>query len=197
MPHQQWIFTNNFDIPFGRGRKWGANSNRFVDALLGGWNLSAIVTYYSGLPFTPTIGSYPSGFGQPYTGPNSVPDVGSGSAYAPTKNRNTWIVTETPAQLIAGSGPFKLPAPNAFGNYPINTLYGPQFINLDSSLMKQFSVTERVKFTLRMDATNTLNHANLGLPSNNVTNVGAEQITNIAGGNYTMRRLQYSGTISF
>ncbi len=92
VPHQQWVLANNLDIPFGKGRKFGANTNRFVDAILGGWNFSGIFTYYSGLPFMPNIGSYPAGAGQPYTGPNSVPNVGSGSPYAANPNRNEWIV---------------------------------------------------------------------------------------------------------
>jgi len=212
VPHQQWVLANVYDVPFGKGRHWGANSNKLVDGVFGGWQVSGIFTYYSGIPFMPNIGSYPSctdftattcpaadSTGQPYTGPNSVPDVGSGSPYTSTQNRYTWIVTETPQQLVAGQGPFKLPAPNTFGNYPIDTLIGPQFVNLDASLMKVFSFTERFKFQLRMDATNSLNHTNLSTPSNNVTGGTAEQITNIAfnGNGYTMRRLQFSGTLSW
>ncbi len=189
VPHQQWVLANNLDIPFGKGRKFGANSNRFVDAILGGWNLSGIFTYYSGVPFMPNIGSYPSGAGQPYTGPNSVPNVGTGSPYAANPNRNQWIVG-------GFGGPFVLPAPNTFGNYPINSLYGPQFVNLDATIMKQFSISERMKFTLRLDSTNALNHTNLAGPNNDITSGSVGQITNIAfnGNGYTMRRLQYSGT---
>ncbi len=188
-PRQQWTFAGNYDIPFGRGRKFGTNTNRFVDALLGGWNLSGIFTYYSGLPFYPTLDSYP---GKPYTGPNSVPDKGSGNPYAASKNRNAWIVG-------GFGGPFLQPAPNAFGNYPINSLYGPLFVNVDASIMKQFSITERFKFTLRMDATNALNHTNLGPPNADVQSANAGQITNIAFSNNqgSMRRVQYSGVISW
>ncbi|MGA8027288.1 MAG: carboxypeptidase regulatory-like domain-containing protein [Bryobacteraceae bacterium] len=199
MPHQQYVLANNYNIPFGKGRHFGTNSNRFVDAVFGGWNLGAIFTYYTGIPFMPNIGSYPAGTGQPYTGPNSVPDVGSGSPYTSTQNRYTWIVTESQAQLIAGTGPYKLPAANTFGNYPVNTLIGPQFVNVDANIAKIFSLTERFKFQLRLDSTNALNHTNLGGPSNNVTGGTAEQITNIAfnGNGYTMRRLQYSGTLTW
>jgi hypothetical protein len=190
-PLQQWVLAPNYDLPFGRGRKYGTNVNRFVDAVLGGWNLSGIFTYYSGRPFYPTLNSYP---GQPYTGPNNVPNKGTGSPYAPNKNRNAWILPDPNL-----TGPFVAPAPNTFGNYPINKLYGPQFVNFDASVMKQFSLTERIKFTLRMDATNALNHANLDLPNNNVQSANAGQITNIAfnGNGYTMRRVQYSGVFTF
>ena len=69
-----------------------------------------------------------------------------------------------------------LPASETFGNYPINTLYGPQFVNLNAAIMKTFSITERTKFILRMDAANVLNHTNLGMPNNDVTSPSAGQI---------------------
>ena len=192
-PRQQWVLAGNYDIPFGRGRKFGANSNRIVDAIAGGWNFSTIFTYYSGRFFTPSLNDYSAGSGgQPYTGPNQVPDKGTGSPYAPNKNRNQWIVG-------GFGGPFLVPAPNTFGNYPVNSLVGPQYVNLDASIMKVFSITERFKFTLRMDATNSLNHTNLDNPNANVQSGNAGQITNIAfnGNGATMRRLQYSGVISW
>lgn len=196
VPHQQWVLANNYEIPFGKGRKFGANSNRIVDAIAGGWNLSGIFTYYSGIPFMPSIGSYPSGTGQPYAGPNQVPNVGSGSPYSSQNNRNQWIV---PWVNNGATGPYLLPAPNTFGNYPINTLIGPQYSNLDFSIMKQFSITERIKFMLRMDSTNFLNHTNLSTPNNDITSPSAGQITNIAfnGNGGQMRRLQFSGTLNW
>lgn len=208
IPHQQWVFSGFYDIPFGHGRKWGSNVNKFIDGVFGGWNLSSIFTYYTGTPFMPSIGTYPSTYangtatGQPYTGPNNVPDVGTGSPYTTTQNRNGWIVTEPQATLLAGTGPFALPAPNTFGNYPINTLIGPRFINTDASIMKQFNIKERLKFTLRMDATNAFNHTNLGLPDNSsnpdITSPTGGVITTTAfSGLYNMRELQYSGTFTW
>lgn len=187
MPHQQITVSQNFDIPFGRGRRWGNHVNRFVDLALGGWNVSGITTWYSGLPFRPTIGSYA---GQPYNGPSDRPDVGSGSPYAPNKNRNQWI-------LGIASGAYAIPAPNTFGNWPINNLYGPQFIDQDMSLMKQFSLTERLKFTLRADARNVFNHTNLGMPDSGIQDSNVGQITGLGYGGGNMRLLQYSGTINW
>lgn len=193
-PHNQVVLAQNYDIPFGRGRKFGTNVNRFVDAVLGGWNISGITTYYSGFPFRPTIENYGTGQNaptKPYTGPTDRPNIGTGSPYSSTQDRNQWIVG-------LGSGAYTLPASNTFGNYPINTLYGPKFINQDASLMKVFSMTERLKFTLRVDTTNTFNHTNLGMPNADIQSGNVGQITQTAqGGNYNMRRIQYSGTINF
>jgi hypothetical protein len=189
MPHNQIVLAQNYDIPFGHGRKFGANTNKLVDFVLGGWNISGITTYYSGMPFMPTIENYGTAT-KPYTGPNNRPDMGTGSPYSTTQNRNQWIVG-------LGSA-YTLPASNTFGNYPINTLIGPQFINQDLSLMKQFALTERFKFSLRADSTNTFNHTNLGLPNADIQSGSVGQITGTAqGGNYNMRQLQFSGTINW
>ena len=190
IPHQQFTAAQNYDIPFGRGRKYGAQLNRAIDFALGGWNISGITTFYSGIPFNPTIGSYPAGYARPNAGPNDRPDKGGADPYAGAKgNRDQWFVGGL-------GGAFKLPAPNTFGNYPINQLYGPHFINQDLSLAKSFAFTERYKFTLRADATNAFNHANLGTPNNNITDPHAGQITSLVG-QYQMRRLQFSGSINF
>jgi hypothetical protein len=186
IPHQQWTFIQNFDIPFGKGRKFGSNANAAVDFILGGWNISGITAYYSGIPFMPTV-SYA---GAPYNGPNNRPNVGNGSPYPSNQSRNQWI-------LPLSSGAYTLPSPGTFGNYPINTLIGPHFIDQDVTLQKVFSITERLKFTLRTDARNVFNHTNLGTPNNNTQSSNVGQITGLAFGGANMRLLQYSGTISF
>lgn len=194
MPHQQFTLAQAWTIPFGRGRKWGSNSNRLVDGVLGGWNLSGITSIYSGIPFMPTIENYGSN-AQPYTGPNNRPDVGSGAVYAANPNRNQWIVG-CPAGNCT-TGPYLFPASNTFGNYGVNTLYGPWYYDQDVSLAKTFSLTERMKFTLRGDARNAFNHTNLGLPNADVQSSTVGQITSTAFGGGGMRLLQYSGTISW
>jgi hypothetical protein len=190
IPHNQLTLAQSFDIPYGRGRKYGANISKLLDYALGGWNISGVTTYYSGLPFTPTIGSFPSGYARPSVGPNDRPDLGSGDPYAGAQgNRNQWFV--------GGLGStFLLPTQNTFGNYPVNSLYGPHFVNQDLSLAKSFALTERFRLTLRGDAANVFNHTNLGMPNANVTDQFAGQITGLAAG-AQMRRLQFSGRIDF
>jgi hypothetical protein len=142
----------------------------------------------------PTLENYGPNV-QPYTGPNNRPDVGSGSAYAANPNRNAWIVG-CPAQSCT-TGPYLFPATNTFGNWPVNNLYGPWFYDQDLTLMKQFSLTERMKFTLRGDARNAFNHTNLGLPNADVQSASAGQITSTAFGGGGMRLLQFSGTLAW
>jgi hypothetical protein len=93
-------------------------------------------------------------------------------------------------------GAFLFPSSNTFGNYPINTLFGPHFIQQDLTMSKTFHLTERIGFVLRTDARNVFNHTNLGGPNSDVQSPNAGQITGLAPGAF-MRSLQFSGTIRF
>ena len=85
--------AENFEIPYGHGKKYGLNLNRGLDLLLGGWNLNGVTAWYSGIPFTPSIGTEPAGVITPNVGPNNRPDVGSTSPYSGAQqNRNQWFV---------------------------------------------------------------------------------------------------------
>lgn len=190
LPRQSWIFAQNYDVPFGRNRKYGANVNRFVDYAIGGWTVAGITTYYTGFGFSPTLENYGATNTQPNQGPNNRPNLGTGDPFSGAQgNRNQWFVGGV------GSA-FLIPASNTFGNYPINVLFGPRFIQQDISLGKTFQLTERFSFQLKADAQNAFNHTNLGGPNTDVQSPNAGQITGIAGGG-VMRRLQLSGTIRF
>ena len=190
LPRSQVTLAQTFEIPFGHGKKFGAGVARPVDLVLGGWTLSGVTTYYSGFGFSPTLENYGSQGGQPNQGPNNRPNIGSGDPYSGARgDRSQWFV--------GGIGStFLIPSANTFGNYPINTLFGPHFIQQDLTLAKTFRLTERVGFTLRTDARNAFNHTNLGLPNSDVQSPSAGQITGLAGGGF-MRSLQFSGTVRF
>lgn len=190
LPRQAWIFAQNYDIPFGHGLKYGGNLNKYADYAVGGWTISGITTYYSGFPFSPSLENYGSQGGQPNIGPNNRPDIGTGSPYAGAAgNRSQWFVGGV-------GGAFLFPSANTFGNYPINVLFGPQFIQQDLTLAKTFKLTERFSFQLRTDARNAFNHTNLGGPNSDVQSPNAGQITGLAPGG-VMRSLQFSGTVRF
>ena len=192
LPHNQITIAQTYTIPFGRGQKYGSSINRYADLALGGWQISGVMTYYSGFPFSPTLENYP---GKPNQGPNNRPNLGTGSPYAGAiGGRQQWFVGCPDA--ACSSGPYSLPAANSFGTYPFNTLIGPQFIQQDITLAKTFRVTERIGIILRADAFNSFNHTNLGLPNGDVQSATVGQITSLAPGG-SMRKMQFSGTIKF
>jgi hypothetical protein len=189
IPHHQAVAAQTFEVPFGKGRRYGGSANRAFDILLGGWNIDAVTTFYSGRPFTPRIGSFATSAIRPDVGPADRPDKGSGDPYAKDQNRDHWIVGGL-------GGPFLVPANNAFGNYPLNGLRGPIFINQDLALAKNFRAGERATFGFRAEASNAFNHTNLGDPNNDVTSTDVGRITSLAP-NYEMRRLQFVLRLNF
>jgi hypothetical protein len=163
--------------------------NRAMDIALGGWNLDAVSTVYSGFGFDPHYDS-PAGFSRPDVGPNNIPDQGSGDPYAGVPHdRSKWF------QGGLGSA-FVLPAANTFGTYPIMQLRGPRFYEQDMAIGKAFGVKEKLHVTMRAEVYNLFNHTNLGMPADNVTAANAGQITNLAFGS-TMRRMQFALRLQF
>jgi len=78
----RWLTTGVYDLPFGRGKLIGANSNRILNNVIGGWRLSGILTIQSGDYLTPY---FPAGQGDPS-------GTGSGliaSTYVPADRTST------------------------------------------------------------------------------------------------------------
>lgn len=187
---QQLIFAPTWEVPFGRGRKFGGSMNRALDWAVGGWNINGITTFYSGRPFTPNIGDIPSSAVRPNAGPANRPDAGTRDPYeGATGDRSQWFVGGL-------GGAFNLPGNNVFGNFPLNGLRGPSFYNQDMSLAKNFALTEKYRFSLRVETFNTFNHTNLGDPESNVTSPSAGRISGLAP-SYEMRRLQFALRLDF
>ena len=202
MSHHLITIAENWEIPVGKGRHWGSNMSRAADWIVGGWVINGVTTYTSGRPFTPNIGSAPASAVRPNVGPGGRPDKGSGDPYAVSggQSRNQWIVGCTQAALASGNcGPYKLPANNAFGNWPVYSLEGPIFIQQDMSIFKRFNLIgeNRLRMELRGEAFNVFNHTNLGDPNNDITSTQVGQITGLPGAFGQMRRLQFAVRFDF
>ncbi|MBI5084173.1 MAG: TonB-dependent receptor [Acidobacteria bacterium] len=188
--HQIFTLPINYELPFGKGKKFLANGGRAMDLTFGGWLVNATTYVTSGRPFTPYIGDSPAGAIRPNAGPGNRPDLGSGDPYSGAAgNRNQWFKGGL-------GGYFVVPANNVFGNFPLNSMYGPGYYNQDLSLAKMFKITETVKAQLRGEAFNVWNHTSLGDPNNNVTSTEAGRITGLAPG-AQMRRLQLAFRLDF
>jgi hypothetical protein len=155
-----------YELPFGVGRQYRLHG--VADAVAGGWRLSTIVQWHTGLPFTPSItqacafngrcanGDPPLDPGLSTCWSCTLYAVKVGDPYAGGHN--------APGQWFNASA-YALPAPGTFGQNMRNSLYGPHFLNMDFGIGKVFSITERVRFELRGDAFNVLNHVNYGNPN--------------------------------
>lgn len=216
LSHQLITVAENWDIPFGKGKKYGNGMSRGLDIALGGWAINGVTTYTSGRAFTPNIGNagvlvgvsgVPAGYtgARPNQGPGGRPDAGTkdpSDVGGATGDRNHFFggIFNVPGDPKSGlSGAFGVPADNTFGNIGYNTLFGPKFIQQDMSLAKRFSFWHEGKIhaELRAEAFNVFNHTNLGDPNNDITSPQVGQITGLVGAFGTMRRFQYAIRFDF
>ena len=137
-----------WEVPFGRARRFGSNSGRLTDWVLGGWQLSAIGSYTSGAPLTAVLSGDTLGNGQT----NRPNIIGTIAAANPTAG--AWFNTSA----------FGAPTQTTFGNEGYNVLEGPSRTILDAALIKNFIVLEGKALQFRWEAFNSLNHVNLSNP---------------------------------
>ncbi len=144
-----------YQLPIGKGRALLGNAGTAANLLLGGWQLNGIITRQTGFPFSITatdLGFINQNFAQ------RADVVGNPNPSGFNASISSWFNTNAFAQ----------PAYGAFGNSGRNVLRGPDSINLDLSLFKDFAFTERARLQTRLEAFNALNHANFGFPGSGV-----------------------------
>ena len=137
-----------WEIPVGRGRHWGKNANRFVDALIGGWELTGIVRWTSGLPFGVDNGSrWPTNW--------DIEGFAEQSRAIPAGALSRGSGPQQFANPDAVFNSFRLALPGESGSR--NPLRGDGYYSWDSGLDKTFSITERAKLQFRWEVFNVTN----------------------------------------
>ena len=144
------VINATYDLPFARSKESSAWSRR----LIGNWQVSAIETLLSGLPFTPQLSYNPSNDGdtrnpvRPSLNPNFTGPVILGG---PDRYFN-------PAAFIQ-------PLNGTYGNAGRNILQGPGLATTDLSLAKRVSLSERMNLQFRTEFFNIFNHTNFNTPN--------------------------------
>lgn len=165
---------HNWELPFGKGRKFLSRTNKVVEGVAGGWRFSGVSTLYSGVAFSPTISSAPS----VNADLNSFrPDlIGNPSVKNPSAN--LWF---DPAAYTAPQQPYRN------GDAGKGSLRGPALYVFNLALTKSFFIAEGKSVEFRWENFNAFNHVNLALPNTQVDVSGAGQITSTAS---PMRQMQ-------
>jgi hypothetical protein len=166
------VWVNNFvyQLPFGKGRTFAGNSSRLEDLFVGGWMITGTTTWGSGLPWTPSFnecgGEEDVGVCRPDKGTGSF-QTGAGSLQHPAVGGPfVQFFTPVPDIVTNTGGPFADPGAGHLGNIGVFSFRGPRAFFADASIMKDFTVTERVRAQFRMDAFNVFNHPVLGFNNN-------------------------------
>ena len=152
----RFVASYVWELPFGRGRKFGNDWGRAMDVAFGGWQLSGIHVLQSGLALTATLGgsSVLNLGGERRARPNLV-----GEPELPSSERTIarWFNTDAFRAFE--------PGPQAFGNAGVGIMRGPGFANFDFTLAKNFHVTDNRYFQFRTEVFNAFNRANFGPPN--------------------------------
>ena len=167
-----------YELPFGKGRQFGKNMGRALDAVAGGWRFTAISTIETGEPVNLTwspavrfnVGGTPR--------PNLSGDLMTPSA---ARQPNDWL----------NKAAVSLPADytNPYGNAARNVGRSPSQFNADIGLHKKWAVLPEVlSLEFRGEAFNILNHTNFRAPNANASNANYGTITS----SYPARILQFA-----
>ena len=174
-------FVGVYDLPFGRGRAFGGNANRSMDAALGGWRFATTAVLYSGFPVTI--------FGQNNNGALNAYGFNRANQYRPMiiRNRslNNWWGTDASVTSCTTPGvddgvcAYGNEGNFQFGTAKNSTERAPGYRQVDMSLFKDFHVWEQHVLGFRADFFNIFNIASYGYPDNNITHSSFGQITSV------------------
>jgi hypothetical protein len=191
-PH---LFRGTFvyELPFGKGR--AISGGKAVNALIGNWSISGILTYSSSAPLSITgsgclvtgvRGACLASYNRAFNGNVRINgDYGDGNALG------------TGAVSYLDRAAFSAPAPYTFGDLPRSApynLFGMSLWNQDVSLRRIIGVTERWKVLISADVFNVPNNVRFAPPGTNIDAANFGQVTTQANG---PRKIQFNARITF
>jgi hypothetical protein len=176
-PHH-FAFTGIYELPFGRRQTFLANTNKWLDGVLGGWSVQAIYQYQTGAPIE-------------WGNVLHIGDIKNIPLSSRQRSVERWFNTDdfnkVPAeQLLWNRRTFPL---------RLNGVRQDGFNQWDLSVFKNFAITERVRFQLRAEGQNAMNKAMFNPPNAVPTNTLFGQV--IATQFPEARRITLAGKLSF
>ncbi|MGA8594697.1 MAG: TonB-dependent receptor [Bryobacteraceae bacterium] len=169
---RRFIASFTYDLPVGRGRVL-VPSSKILNTFIGGWTVGAIAELHSGTPLSPieltnNTNSFSDG-----VRPNVVGNPAISGDRSKAAQLAEWFNVNA----------FAAPAPYTFGDAGRTFGEGPGFANLDTSLLKNFALSERFVLQFRAEGLNVLNHANFANPNTQQGSPTFGQVTSLVSGN--------------
>jgi hypothetical protein len=166
----RFVLSGSYQFPFHARNNW------FERTLVQGWQVNTIANFSSGTPFTvydttnvSLQGQAPEITGAYSSRPDLVADPNAGP-----HSVEAWV----PRAAFLRLNP--VTQAGQFGNEGRNVIRGPGIANIDVSALKDFVISETMRVQFRAECFNVANHANFGLPDNNIADLNFGRIS-IAG----------------
>jgi hypothetical protein len=177
-----WTTSGVYELPFGKGRRFGGGLSPLANKLLGGWQIDAIFVLQSGLPFT--VGQQT---GLLSTGTGNRPNrIGSGKSSNPNPDRWFDLAAFQPTTDNTGT----------YGNSGRGILRGQPNLQADLSVVKNTRFKERFEHQLKVEMFNATNHPHFGAPGTSIGTATAGVISSLLY-NTPMRQIQLAMKLSF
>jgi hypothetical protein len=173
-----WIY----ELPFGRGKRFGAGLNPTADKLIGGWQIGGILLFRTGLPFTVSQQT-----GLLSTGTGNRPDrISAGTLSNPTTDRWFDLTAFRPTTDNTGT----------YGNSGRGILRNPGQAQADLSLVKNTRFHERFVHQFKLELFNAFNHPQFAGPGSTIGTASEGVISSLLY-NTPMRQIQMAMKLSF
>ncbi len=157
-------WSSVYQVPFGRGRRFGANS--VGGAILGGWSLGSVLIWHTAPPMTVRTSTNTT---QAFSaGPLRADVIRNPNLPASQRSLYRWFDTDA----------FRQPEQFLFGNQGVNLVRADSRLSLNLSVLRDFPLRESIRLQFRAEAFNVLNHANFGLPGVTLNNADFGIINN-------------------
>jgi hypothetical protein len=174
----RWGFSTVYDLPSANLR------NRVAKAVVAGWQLTGIMSWQSGRPFTVLAGNDVSNTGGNADRPNVVGD---------------WRIDNPTPDRWFNIDAFRTAPAGTFGNAGRNILRADGLVNLDLGVYRAFKFSERWGIQFRTEFFNIANHPNYYQPENRRANTAFGTISRAAFQSQTgaQRQIQFAAKIVF
>jgi hypothetical protein len=182
---QRLVISTNYELPFGRGRKFLNAAPAAANFVLGGWQVNGIITLQTNIPLQIANGGNFTNLGSPGQRPNN--NGTSAKKSGPIEDRLNSYFDQT---VFSQAGNF------TFGNTSRTSpdLRGPGTRAFDASIFKKFPIKEQVAAEFRLEAFNAFNHPIWNSPGTTVSAPGSFGVITAKGGNRNLQmvlRLQF------
>jgi hypothetical protein len=173
----------NYEIPFGRGKQFGSDMNRALNAIAGNWQVNGILALHTGPPYTLRWNGCQGQWNA--CRPDLVPGKDPNAEPAGGRTPDVWF-DKTAVQAAA---------PLTGGNLGLQSNTAPPTKTLDFSIFKDFAFTERYRLQFRAEGTNIFNTPQFQTPNNNMQDTNFGRVTSTYSG--TERHIQFALRFQF